>query len=46
MTLGEASLKVWAKYIAQQKATLENFLQVTFLFKESFPEGEDGMNLT
>lgn len=43
---GEESLKVWAKYIAQQKEKLENFLQAYFQFEESLPEREDGVNLT
>jgi len=41
---GEESLKVWAKYIAQQKAKLENFLKAYFQFKESLPAREDGVN--
>ena len=45
-TQGEESLKVWAKYIAQQKAKLENFLQAYFQFEESLSEREDGVNLT
>lgn len=44
--LGEDSLKVWAKYIAQQKAKLENFLSAYFQFEESLPERKDGVNLT
>ena len=32
-TKGEESLKVWAKYIAQQKAKLEFFLQAYQLFE-------------
>ena len=43
---GEESLKVWAKYIAQQKAKLENFLLAYFQFEESLPERKDGVNLT
>jgi len=43
-TQGEESLKVWAKYIAQQKTKLENFLQAYFRFEESLPEREDGVN--
>ena len=43
---GEESLKVWAKYIAQQKAKLENFLQTYYQFEKSLPEREDGVNLT
>ena len=45
-TLGEESLKLWAKYIAQQKAKLENFLLAYFQFKESLSEKEDEVNLT
>lgn len=41
---GEASLKVWAKYIAQQKARLENFLEAYLQFEESLSEREDGVN--
>ena len=41
---GEEALKLWAKYIAQQKAKLENFLQAYFQFKESLPAREDGVN--
>lgn len=44
--LGEESLKVWARYIAQQKEKLENFLQAYFQFEESLSESEDGVNLT
>ena len=43
-TQGEESLKLWAKYIAQQKAKLENFLQAYFQFEESLPAREDGVN--
>lgn len=43
---GEAALKVWAKYIAQQKAKLEIFLQAYRQFEESLPEREDGVDLT
>ena len=43
-TLGEESLKLWAKYIAQQKEKLENFLQAYFQFEESLPAREDGVN--
>ena len=43
-TQGEEALKLWAKYIAQQKAKLENFLQAYFQFKESLPAREDGVN--
>ena len=43
---GEESLKVWAQYIAQQKAKLEIFLQAYFQFEESLSEREDGVNLT
>ena len=43
---GEESLKVWARYIAQQKAKLENFLQAYLRFEKSLPEREDGVNLT
>ena len=43
---GEASLKVWAKYIAQQKVKLEIFLQVYFQFEDSLTEREERMNLT
>jgi len=42
---GEASLKVWAQYIAQQKAKLEFFLQAYFRFEESLSKREDGVNL-
>ncbi len=42
---GEAALKVWTNYIAQQKAKLENFLQAYLQFEESLPEREDGVNL-
>lgn len=42
--LGEESLKLWAKYIAQQKAKLENFLRTYFQFEESLPERKDGVN--
>ena len=45
-TQGEESLKVWAKYIAQQKTKLEIFLQAYFQFEESLSEREDGVNLT
>ncbi|MDR3586754.1 MAG: PadR family transcriptional regulator [Desulfosporosinus sp.] len=45
-TQGEESLKVWAKYIAQQKAKLENFLQAYFQFEESLSEREEGVNFT
>lgn len=45
-TLGEESLKVWAKYMANQKAKLENFLQAYFQFEESLPEREEGVSLT
>jgi len=45
-SLGEESLKVWARYIAQQKAKLENFIQAYFQFEESLTEREDGVNLT
>ncbi len=43
-TQGEEALKLWAKYIAQQKAKLENFLQAYFKFEESLPAREDGVN--
>jgi len=43
---GEESLKVWAQYITQQKATLENFLQAYFQFEERLFKREDGVNLT
>lgn len=43
---GEESLKVWAKYIAQQKAKLGIFLQAYLKFEESLSEREDGVNLT
>jgi poly-beta-hydroxybutyrate-responsive repressor len=43
---GEESLKVWAQYITQQKATLENFLQAFFQFEESLSGREDGVDLT
>ncbi|WP_407313453.1 PadR family transcriptional regulator [Desulfosporosinus sp. SB140] len=43
---GEESLKVWAKYIAHQKAKLENFLKAYFLFEESLAEEKDGVDLT
>jgi len=43
---GGASLKVWAEYIAQQKATLENFLQAYLQLEESLPDREDEVNLT
>lgn len=42
---GEESLKVWAKYIAQQKAKLENFLLTYFQFEESLVEKKDEVNL-
>jgi len=32
---GEESLKLWVKYIAQQKVKLENFLQAYFQFEKS-----------
>ncbi|ODA41417.1 PadR family transcriptional regulator [Desulfosporosinus sp. BG] len=32
---GEESLKVWAKYLTQQKAKLETFLRAYFQFEES-----------
>lgn len=41
---GEDSLKAWAKYITQQKARLENFLQAYCQFEESLSEREDGVN--
>ena len=43
---GEASLKVWARYIAQQKVKLEIFLQVYFQFEDSLTQREERMNLT
>lgn len=43
---GEESLKVWAKYLGQQKAKLEIFLQAYLKFEESLSEREDGVNLT
>ncbi|HEY8908755.1 MAG TPA: PadR family transcriptional regulator [Desulfosporosinus sp.] len=43
---GEASLKVWAQYIAQQKAKLENFLQVYYLFEESLSKRENEVDLS
>ena len=43
---GEESLKVWAKYIAEQKAKLEIFLQAYLKFEESLLEREDEVNLT
>jgi len=42
---GEASLKVWAQYIAQQKVQLKNFLQEYLLFEASLSERENGVNL-
>ena len=44
-TLGEESLKIWAKYLAQQKAKLENFLLAYFQFEESLGREEDEVKL-
>ena len=41
---GEESLKVWAQYIAQQKAKLEIFLQAYFQFEKSLSERENEVN--
>jgi poly-beta-hydroxybutyrate-responsive repressor len=39
---GEESLKVWAKYLAQQKTNLEIFLQAYFRFEKSLSERQGG----
>lgn len=44
-TQGEESLKAWAKYIAQQKVKLENFLSAYSQFEVSSPK-RDGVDLT
>ena len=43
---GKESLKVWAQYIALQKAKLENFLQAYIQFEKSLSERNEGVNLT
>lgn len=43
---GEESLKVWAKYLALQKAKLEIFLQAYLQFEKSLSEREDEVDLT
>src|SRR5665647_1230352 len=42
---GLEALKVWANYLAEQKAKLKIFLQAYFQFEESLIEREDGVNL-
>jgi len=41
---GLEALKVWANYLAKQKATLENFLSTYFQFEQSLSEVEEGGN--
>lgn len=43
---GEESLKVWAKYLALQKAKLKIFLQAYLQFEKSLSEREDEVDLT
>lgn len=39
--LGEESLKVWARYLAEQKSKLENFLQAYFQFEKSYSPAKE-----
>ncbi|AET69034.1 putative transcriptional regulator [Desulfosporosinus orientis DSM 765] len=41
---GEATLKLWVQYLAQQKARLENFLQAYRDYDVSLAKGENGGN--
>ncbi|WP_088186074.1 PadR family transcriptional regulator [Desulfosporosinus sp. FKA] len=43
---GEDALKTWAKYMAQQKIKLENFLKAYLQFESSMIKKEDGVSLT
>ena len=45
-TQGEESLKLWANYIAHQKARLENYLHAYLQFEKSLSEMEDEVDLT
>jgi len=43
---GLEALKVWANYLAEQKAKLKIFLKAYLQFEESLTEREDEVNLT